>query len=253
MGCDIHLHVERRAESGWEHVASPDNWSMLDLEIKSEIAATWWRGRWFRDRNYELFAWLADVRNYHQQIPLAPERGLPEGVSTETLSQYTLEVVDTEKEHEEDGEGRCLRSDAERWVAQESSVWLVPGKVISGPDWHSASWFTVAELMGGLETLVTKHGGAVSEETYLKWKASGEAFPDSWCQTSSRPNISETAYLAGERPDEQRLSRHGGRFTIECEWSVSGRESFARFHKFLGEVSKLGAPDDVRIVFWFDS
>ena len=48
MGCDIHLHVEKRHRES----------------VKKEFSM-WWQGDIygeFSDRNYKMFAYLADVR-----------------------------------------------------------------------------------------------------------------------------------------------------------------------------------------------
>jgi len=50
MGCDIHLFVERRQDSGkWERVEPPKGLSKY--------------GEWFPGRSYDTFAILANVRN----------------------------------------------------------------------------------------------------------------------------------------------------------------------------------------------
>lgn len=57
MGCDIHSHAERRnADGKWEDMPdlSPFDW-----------------------RNYGLYAFLADVRNYSKVAPIAERRGIP--------------------------------------------------------------------------------------------------------------------------------------------------------------------------------
>jgi hypothetical protein len=77
MGCDIHLYVERRTDSGWEHV--PDH------------SKEWGDpANWFNGRNYDLFSILADVRNGTGFAgvktgdgfrPIDTPRGLPVDVS----------------------------------------------------------------------------------------------------------------------------------------------------------------------------
>lgn len=195
MGCDIHMYVERRGPEGWEHV-SPEQWGG------------------FHDRNYELFAWLAGVRNYHGQTPLDDPRGVPQDASVH------------------------VKQEEERW----------------GSDGHSHTWLVVSELRAGLDNLVVHHAGIVDEVHYLKWKDSGADYPDSWCQGTSVPVISEADYLRGERPETpSQPDWLKGKFGIQCEWSLSGTVSFSRFHKLLDGVSKLGGPEDVRLVFWFDN
>lgn len=84
MGCDIHEWIEVNRNGQW-------------VEIDSAV-------RFHRD--YGLFGFLADVRNYSAVPPLSQPRGLPEGSSVPA-------------------------EDAEFYAH----------------DGHSASWFTLAELV----------------------------------------------------------------------------------------------------------
>jgi hypothetical protein len=66
MGCDIHMNIEVKTENGWE------------LYSKPKV-----------DRNYRLFAKLANVRNYDNEIiPISNPRGLPEDVSYLVKKSY---------------------------------------------------------------------------------------------------------------------------------------------------------------------
>lgn len=86
MGCDIHAYVERRDGSGnWEYDAACPM---------------------FDGRNYSLFGWLADVRNYSKVPSIVAGRGLPADVSD------------------------AVREDYDEW----------------GCDAHSASWVSADEL-----------------------------------------------------------------------------------------------------------
>lgn len=59
MGCDIHLHIEIKLNGKWEH------WGAPHLQ-----------------RNYPLFAKMAGVRNYDDEIePIAKPKGLPEDLT----------------------------------------------------------------------------------------------------------------------------------------------------------------------------
>jgi hypothetical protein len=72
MGCDIHLHVEVKIEGKWQ------NWTAPNL-----------------DRNYDLFAKMADVRNYNQgTVPISKPKGLPEDISVVTKLSYDHWGVD---------------------------------------------------------------------------------------------------------------------------------------------------------------
>ena len=57
MGCDIHMVVEKKENSKWRCLLNPNES--------------------FRDRNYNLFAKLGNVRNYHEIIPLSDNRKAP--------------------------------------------------------------------------------------------------------------------------------------------------------------------------------
>lgn len=210
MGCDIHLFVERLIDGKWCHVPAPECWDNDKLELVASAAEVpSWARSWFSDRNYNLFSWLAGVRDYGEKnTPLAKPRGVPGNASLE------------------------VRRERRRW----------------GVDGHSGSRFTVAELQAGLVGLVVRYSGQVDESTYLKWKASGEAFPDSWCQSSSASEqILELDYLNGKRA---KSGRHTG---VWCNWSVPAGVAFQRFEKLVSVLAQIDAPHNVRIVFWFDN
>lgn len=81
MGTDIHLFVERRTPDGWE---SLDTW----IEGRRGYAYPSWDNRFYSDRNYDLFAVLADVRNSGGFKPISPSRGLPGDLSP-NLRKYS--------------------------------------------------------------------------------------------------------------------------------------------------------------------
>ena len=59
MSCDIHLHTQKRDKEG--------NWETV--EVKSRLSIL--------DCNYNVFAFLAGVRNYSGILPISEPRGLP--------------------------------------------------------------------------------------------------------------------------------------------------------------------------------
>ena len=67
MGCDIHAYLEKKSKTGsYEYVADV-----------------------FDDRDYNLFSFLAGVRNYNEIYPIvASNRGIPVDVSDYTNSCY---------------------------------------------------------------------------------------------------------------------------------------------------------------------
>lgn len=70
MGCDIHAMVEVRIDPYKLNEKWPDDNGVWG----------WWMGAGevFIDRDYELFASLAGVRNTMAITPIAPARGIPE-------------------------------------------------------------------------------------------------------------------------------------------------------------------------------
>lgn len=59
MGCDIHIRAEIKSESGWEPI--------------SDFAPFDWR-------QYGMYGFLANVRNYSAVPPISTPRGLPDGL-----------------------------------------------------------------------------------------------------------------------------------------------------------------------------
>lgn len=65
MGCDIHLHSEIKINGKWHHYSHPRI-----------------------DRNYTLFARMADVRNDGSIEPISKPRGIPENATFTTKYDY---------------------------------------------------------------------------------------------------------------------------------------------------------------------
>lgn len=86
MGCDIHMVVEVKE---WQ--TRPDGAETDDREwgvVMTETAA-------YGDRNYNVFAALADVRNYDIPIkPICQPRGIPEDASADTKARHGRWGVD---------------------------------------------------------------------------------------------------------------------------------------------------------------
>jgi hypothetical protein len=68
MGCDIHSYAEKKnAQGKWEVIP--------DFEP-------------FECRNYAVFGWLADVRNYSGLIPISMPRDIPKDASAEVADIF---------------------------------------------------------------------------------------------------------------------------------------------------------------------
>ena len=89
MGTDIHLSAEvarydgNGNQIGWDWLPCP----VIDAEHR--------RGEWYSNRNYLVFAMLADVRNgygfagtptHSPIVPISEPRGVPDDITAETLA-----------------------------------------------------------------------------------------------------------------------------------------------------------------------
>lgn len=79
MGCDIHMHAERKNGEG--------KWVYVETE------------NLYENRGYALFGWLAGVRNYSAVTPLALPRGLPLDASAKTQAAYDAWSSDAHTPH----------------------------------------------------------------------------------------------------------------------------------------------------------
>ncbi|GFN32449.1 hypothetical protein [Paenibacillus xylaniclasticus] len=124
MGCDIHLFIEYRGK---------------DSEY-------WWNfgGKFNLSRDYYMFARLAGVRAYGEEIkPIADRRGLPQNIGWKTKDENRYFIINDDEER--DDSRQVKRTDAERWVRDglsqyEEEHW------VTDPDWHSHSWLTSNEF-----------------------------------------------------------------------------------------------------------
>ena len=111
MGCDIHSYVEKKEGSEWvavrninPRIAEYEKWvkqaevrgnfeqakinKEAILKMKKE-ELTVFEGWLLNDRNYALFAILADVRNNYGIIPIDNPKGLPANLSKKVLECST--------------------------------------------------------------------------------------------------------------------------------------------------------------------
>lgn len=175
-------------------------------------------------RNYNLFAILAGVRNRHDILPISDPRGLPPDVSKEV-------------EGEADGD-------------------------------HSHSWLTLAELMAFDWTQTAKLSGFVNGPEYSRWadygKGRGEG-PDGYCQGVGGGCVQHVSVAEMEnliKDVTNGLDWNAARSAVESlhhyyclvEWESPYWRCASEFIGCMfPQLWRLGAPDDVRIVFWFDN
>ncbi len=226
MGCDIHLYVEHKVEGEWK---SADKWTPDDDAESGRRVWVAYDDRYFHDRNYSLFAVLAGVRNYAELNTIAEPRGLPCDATTEVRTQADYD----------------------------------------GSDGHTHSYFTVAELMAFDWTQTVKEDGWVDALTFWKWTRYGEKEGDapagSRVEAPLGPGKNVTRALLRQLLEEltkgltyqdsiKFAEKDLSGFHCHVEWEVA---YFKIASVFLSQVMprlwRLGTPEDVRIVFWFDN
>jgi len=156
MGCDIHVMVETHRYA--DHTGkwyNADNWrynpyySAEDSEPEIEVKPI------YTHRSYELFSFLAGVRNYGGNPSFGFDRGFPEDADKHTAAEYA------------------------RW----------------GEDAHTPGYATLAELKENIKTISkVNRKGFVTKEQIAKFKATGET-PTSWCQGVSGPGAERYEWL----------------------------------------------------------
>lgn len=194
MGCDIHMIVEVRksAKEPWRPVSRPG----------------------YGDRNYDLFAILANVRNRHGFEPIAEPRGLPDDIS-----------------HEDNW---AMDEDGER-------VWLGD---------HSYTWLTLAEILGfDWDKKITIRAW-VGAEDYVEWKRNGK--PTEWNVYGPSVTCTEVPQEKMEQAIAGDWIARSHMCTL-VEWQNTYRQEAADFLEWAETLHRLGEPSNVRLVFGFDS
>lgn len=228
MGCDIHFYVERKENGKW---ATCDRWKKEDDYLCVE-----YHSRFYNGRNYNLFSILADVRNGRGFAGIKTGEGFnpisePRGIPDDCCSEY--------------------RQAADQY----------------GIDGHSHSYFTIAQLMSYDWTQVSCLRGvvdAVNFESFDRYKKANGDGPDEYCGsvggalTKMVSNDEMRALIAGS--SESGLG-YPEAITAAAPHTYTMVEWTSPYYKcckqFLGETMprlwRLGKPDEVRAVFFFDN
>lgn len=228
MGCDIHMVVQSRDSkfSPWKTVSA--NVDCMDCKGTGKStydrhdgtdACYWCKGSGkqytYQGRNYCLFGQLANVRNGSGFAGC--DTG--DGFRPIAMPRGYPEDIQFDKHFEDEIEGT--------WMGD-----------------HSHSWLTLSELLTyGLEQ-DTKCRGIVNVDQYCIWD--GVSAPSSWCGGISGPGV-----RVG-RPIDVDMGMDCTH--VKIEWKETYRSVAEYFwNTFVPALQKLGEPENVRIVFGFDS
>lgn len=138
-------------------------------------------------------------------------------------------------------EPRGLPDDVSDEVRAESEAYTGDG--------HSHSWLTVAELDAHDWTRKITFQGCVDAENYTLWK--GGLRPRQYSQGVGGAVVSLATHSSMDDAIRYGFAEHT--FTI-VSWEESTDEATRHFRETtMPRLRALGAPEDVRIVFWFDN
>lgn len=231
MGTDIHLQVQGRRDGIWEFVNRKPFPSWGSRHFSWGAVPT--------GRDYDLFAFLANVRNgfgfagCYRHEPISPpfaDRGLPEDYVNPEEPTYTRETF----------------TGGDFWIGD-----------------HSFTWATLAELRDAPWDMEFTSGGIVGPEDFGLWQETG--MPSSWSGDVSGPDIvvhNDTEEYA-KMIVEGRIRKNGSGYIraldlcrITWKWKpVEG----CTFRKWIdGETMKAieaeyGGAENVRVIMGFDS
>lgn len=231
MGCDIHMAVELYKGGKWTWVKDAiaclgcDGTKVVKYGDKESPCfcthgyhGSPGRSHGFDQRNYDAFGVLANVRNgtWGEPTPFISEpRGLPSSLSAELADEQ--------------------RSD------KDGAYWLGD---------HSFSWLALSELTAFDWSQKLHREGTVSWETFAKWDRVSP--PNSYCAAASGLTVTQAVA-------EQMLASKGAAPYVRVTWTETLGDAAEPFYskfipqlKALAETNHVG-PNDVRIVFGFDS
>ena len=228
MGCDIHCYAERKNKDGkWEIVGNKEKEEedgCINIDYKPYV-----------NRNYNLFAILANVRNGTAFAGYKTGEGFnpisnPKGVPSDASEDYA--------------------SITEQWVG----------------DGHSHSYFTLRELLDYDWTQTTQLQGWVNMVGWEKFNLYGKKdSPQNYCGMISSNSIK---HISEEEADKlfEGLSRkerievaklHSNKYAL-AKWTMKYSQCADDFlSNTIFELLKLAGGtkgiDNIRIVFFFDN
>jgi hypothetical protein len=291
MGCDIHLEIEQKDKDGiWHLVPRYDQpcraYCCEGGRLSDKVPNKSMRGAvcsicegeghyiqgFYSDRDYDVFAILANVRNGRDggdlgdgYVPLSDDRGFPDDLS------FELEQV---LDWGENGRGEEGDEEYEPtiWMGDHSFTWLLYAELLRPAYWQqttkSRGWvdawnfelwrrqgrpsaWSGGSYGGAIEHVSNSFLSHIIDSGDLKWV--GEE-PSGWLAGRNYT----TSYDRVKQGDEKQTATRvvTTKYYTLVEWEVSYSEQAAYFLQRMKEVMEhLGnpAPEDVRLVMGFDN
>lgn len=245
MGTDIHPIVQVRQPDGpWESVKIPANDDYGNL---------------LDGRNYNLFAVLGDVRNGTRFAgiltssgftPISSDRGIPEdagfAVDNDGYVRCFAHREDVELDDEDDEQPHWSCNEC-RWMGDHSYGYVTLAELLAYP------WSEAKTYLTGVMPL-SEQGPFQYGQSYLDWIKAPEArsqMPSQYSSDVAGPGVvvideGQVPFLLAQ-PDARYYVRFGREVTVA--YAVGLRFTDVA----LPWLESLGKPDDVRILFGFDS
>lgn len=232
MGCDIHPYFEIQDDQGKWHLhkwedefrgpPDPEDGYRPILEKRRE---EYWDHPFNLGRDYDLFAWLANVRNGfgfagcdtgNPIDPLSAPRGIPDDASPE--------------------------------VKEASSRWSL--------DAHSHSWFTLKELQEADHGRKKINRGWIDFYQYPLFKEHGISALKSWSGgVSGKSIVHLTTAQADAMLQGSIKPKNDKRYVVQVSWELPIKDHCRHFFEYtIPAMAKLHEdPSKVRMVFFFDN
>lgn len=253
MGTDIHLIVEQKKNDKWERIDPPENFPR-DPWILNKIANIKEEQRndpeemydyyveklnsWYSERNYNLFAILANVRNSNRYIRVRMMKNNKNCAVEITLNGYNPII-----------KPRFLPNDCSCCSTWEGNSH--DGRESFNFGEHSFSWLTLKELLDYDWTQTKRDYGVISWEDYKNRKANGLTNkPEIYTKSTQ---VLGLLYEEGEVPETE-PAENENRYVL-IWWNQTCAEAAGGFYKNLIPFLKTidSNPENIRIVFGFDS
>lgn len=244
MGCDIHLHVEVK-DDPWPLLYEKINvlleqgdkpGVMRELRNFSERGSF---GKWREASNEELFGAGFEASTWRT------DKSVPEVYDSRNYVLFSiLAGVRNYQGIEPIAHPRGLPADVSSVVRADSNRW--------GEDGHSHSYLTVADLMNYAWGQGNKGEGYVAAEVYDNWDKVSAPYPN--CSDVSGGKVVKISAIQYEMLKMTKSLDAGKSYYIPVEWVEPAEDASGFFKsKVVDKLAKLGKPEDVRIVFWFDN
>lgn len=140
-------------------------------------------------------------------------------------------------------EPRGLPSDVSPLVKAESDGFDVDG--------HSHSWLMLAELLAFDFDKGAKKVGVVDMAEFKEYLKNGR--PRSYSGSVFGTNVKIVSVEDMRRIEREGAPDKDAHYYTNLTWSDSYRDSCWSLVRFIEKLKKIGAPDKVRAVFWFDN